>query len=78
MPDDLFAISQARTALRTGRMQALRERAQLTQADIARAVGVSQGEVCRWESLQRRPGRRMAERLGHLMLALEDAERREG
>ena len=37
----------------------IRERAEISQADLARAVGVGRATVARWEAGTRTPGRRV-------------------
>lgn len=68
---DILAISRARTHVADGSLKTVREQAQLSQADLARALGVSQACVSRWESQERQPNSPVAERLGHLLELLE-------
>ena len=75
MTRDIVAISGARRAVGDGRLRAARERAKLSQTDIARAIGVGEATVSRWESGARRPRREEAKRLAALPSAtLEKAD----
>lgn len=53
--DTLLKVAQRRRTLSPDLRRLLRERADLHQADIARALGVSPAAVSRWESGDRRP-----------------------
>jgi transcriptional regulator with XRE-family HTH domain len=68
----LVAISAARTAIREGRLRKLRERHGFSQRELARALGVGESAVSRWESGNRVPREAVAERLNVLLRALED------
>lgn len=66
---EVLAIAQLRADVRSGRARAIRERAHLSQADVARAVGVDQPTVARWEAgrfPRREHSVRYAELLSHL------------
>jgi DNA-binding transcriptional regulator YiaG len=54
-------MAQRRRNLNPDRRRLLREQADLHQADIARALGVSAAAVSRWESGTRRPQGRAGE-----------------
>ncbi len=45
----------ARYAIRTGLARELRERAGLSQIEIARALGTDVSSVCKWETDKRKP-----------------------
>ncbi len=51
----LARAQTARYALRTGLARELRERAGLSQGDIARALKVDIATISRWERCQRKP-----------------------
>ncbi len=51
----LARAQTARYALRTGLARELRQRAGLSQGDVARALGVDVGAVSRWEANKRKP-----------------------
>lgn len=53
--------------VRTGRLTELREDAGLSQGDLARALGVSQSSVSRWESGDTVPRARRAAALLELL-----------
>ena len=72
MTREIVAVSDARHAASDGRLRAARLRAKLSQADIARAVGVTEATVSRWESGVRRPRREEAKRLAALLQVLEE------
>lgn len=71
--DRLVAISAARAAIRAGRLRQLRERHGFSQRELARALGVGESTVSRWESGNRVPRAEVAERLNVLLRALEEA-----
>lgn len=71
---EVLAIAQLRADLRSGRARAIRERARLSQADIARAVGVDQPTVARWEA-GRLPRREHAARYADLLWQLDQMTR---
>lgn len=54
-PEEVLKVAQRRRNLSPDLRRLLRERADLRQADIARALGVSAAAVSRWESGARRP-----------------------
>ena len=69
---DVIEVSTARHAAADGRLRQARLRAKLSQADIARALGVTEATVSRWESGTRRPRRAEAQQLAALLRLLED------
>jgi DNA-binding transcriptional regulator YiaG len=52
--NEAMAIKRVRRLARTGQLSELREELGLSRGDVARAVGVSQPTVWRWESGKRR------------------------
>ena len=69
--DRLMAISQARSALREGRVRELRESHGLSQRELARALGVDETALSRWENGSRMPRSGAAERLYGVLKVLE-------
>jgi DNA-binding transcriptional regulator YiaG len=67
---EVLAIAQLRADLVSGHARAIRKRARLSQADIARAVGVDQPTVARWET-GRVPRRDHAVRYAELLRQLD-------
>ena len=63
-------ITEARTAARNGRARQLRENANLSQDEIAAAVGVTQQAVALWETGQRLPRGDHAAAYGRLLRRL--------
>ena len=57
---EALALKRFARLVQTGRMEVNREAAGLTQSDVARAVGVNQSTVWRWEAGERRPRPRHA------------------
>jgi transcriptional regulator with XRE-family HTH domain len=53
--NDLSLLIEGRSAVRTGSGQKLRERAGLSQSELARLTGVTPGAICRWEAGERTP-----------------------
>jgi transcriptional regulator with XRE-family HTH domain len=66
-------VSEARKAAMSGRASELRREAQLSQAEVARAVGVTAAAVSRWESGQRSPSGDLAVRYAELLRVIERA-----
>ena len=67
--NEAIARKRVRRLARTGQLTELRESVGLSQTDIARALGVDQSAVSRWERGTRNPpGRRAVE----LLELLED------
>ena len=74
--DEVLAIARLRTDLANGRARGIRENARLSQAEIARALGVDQPTVARWEGgtmPRRHHATRYAELLGRLSRLSEEA-----
>ncbi len=71
-PDGLTAIILVRQLASSGEALAIRQKAGLSQADIARAVGVAASAVARWEKGQRIPRSAAALRYGQALVALRD------
>lgn len=69
--EETLAVVRVRAWLRTGRARAIRERAGLSQADIARSVGTDPAQVSRWETRKCSPVRASALRLAILYDKLE-------
>ena len=53
--DEVLAIAQVRADMASGRARIIRERARLSQSEMARAVGVHWTTVAHWESGRRVP-----------------------
>jgi transcriptional regulator with XRE-family HTH domain len=53
--NDLSLLIEGRSAVSSGSGQKLRERAGLSQSDIARLTGVTPAAICRWEAGERTP-----------------------
>jgi transcriptional regulator with XRE-family HTH domain len=70
--DRLLAATQARAALRDGRVRKLRVRLGLSQRELAEAVGADESALSRWEAGLRVPRTAVAERLGLVLRALEE------
>lgn len=70
--DEVLALARVRSWLRSGRAREVRERAGVSQADIARAAGTNGPQVSRWESGFAVPHREMALRLAVLYEGLEE------
>jgi transcriptional regulator with XRE-family HTH domain len=75
--EEALAVTRVRSWLRTGRARAIRERAGLSQDDVARAVGTTHPQVSRWESGLYAPARGSALRLALLYDGLEEIAREE-
>jgi transcriptional regulator with XRE-family HTH domain len=75
--EEALAVTRARSWLRSGRARAIRKRAGLSQADVARAVGTDHPQVSRWESGLYAPARGTALRLALLYEQLEEIAREE-
>jgi transcriptional regulator with XRE-family HTH domain len=45
-----LAVARVRSWLRSGRARAVRERAGMSQADVARVIGTDGPQISRWES----------------------------
>jgi transcriptional regulator with XRE-family HTH domain len=75
--EEALAVARVRSWLRSGRAKAIRKRARLTQADVARAVGTDHPQISRWESGLYSPARGTALRLARLYEQLEEIIREE-
>jgi DNA-binding transcriptional regulator YiaG len=71
---EVLAVAQLRRDLLSGRARSIRERARLSQADIAHAIGVDQPTVARWEA-GRLPRREYAARYADLLWQLDQMTR---
>jgi transcriptional regulator with XRE-family HTH domain len=69
--NDLVSLSHTRKIVDTGQLRRVRQRAGLTQAELAEAVGVTSGAVCRWELGDIRPTSARARRLADVLNVLE-------
>jgi DNA-binding transcriptional regulator YiaG len=52
---DALALKRVHNLARRGKLAELREGTGLSQSDVARALGVHQSSVARWESAESRP-----------------------
>ena len=68
--NDLEKLVQVRSLTKTGAARAIRNGAQVTQSEIAEAVGVSISTVCRWELGERRPQGQSALRYAEVLNSL--------
>lgn len=59
-PVELVALSEVRRAVRTGVARRVRELAGVSQAELARALGVTPAAISYFESDDRRPSERVA------------------
>lgn len=75
--DEAMAVAQVRADLRSGRARAIREKAHLSQADVARALGTDPPTVSRWETGQCPPRRDYAVKLARLLWDLDKLAREE-
>ena len=68
--NEVLAIAQVRADMASGQARIIRERARLSQSEMARAIGVHWTTVAHWESGRRVPrgptAARYAEMLGQL------------
>ncbi|WP_173266521.1 helix-turn-helix domain-containing protein [Streptomyces pacificus] len=69
----LLRLSRIRAAANSGEARRLREAAHLSIAEVARACGVDQSTVWRWERGTRRPRGRQALAYGELIDSLRSA-----
>ena len=72
--DEVLVIAQLRADLASGRAQQIRERARLSQAEVALALEVPQPTVARWEA-GRMPRREHAVRYARLLRELDRISR---
>jgi DNA-binding transcriptional regulator YiaG len=68
---ELLEVSTARRLVRTGEAQTIRERAGVSQLEVARVLGVSDAAVSRWEAHERTPRADVAVRYAQLLRALK-------
>ena len=72
--DDVLAVAHLRAQLRndicSGRARQIREKAGLTQSEVARAIDVSQAAIAKWETGKRTPTGNVAERYAALLYRL--------
>jgi transcriptional regulator with XRE-family HTH domain len=71
--DSAVALARLRADMASGRAREVRERARLSQAEVAEAVGVTQPTVAGWESGRRKPHGDRAARYADLLARLEQA-----
>ena len=71
--NDLPALSRTRHLVDAGELRRVRERAALTQGEIAEVCGVSKSAVCRWESGEILPRSANARSLTDIIAVLERA-----
>ena len=69
---EAVTLARLRADLASGKAREVRERARLSQADVARAIGVGQPVVANWESGRRTPQREHAIKYAALLLELEN------
>lgn len=67
---ELVLLSEVRQLAAAGAITEIREKAGLSQSEIARAIGVSQAALSRWESGARRPRGKPAVALALLLRKL--------
>jgi transcriptional regulator with XRE-family HTH domain len=68
---EVLAVARLRADLISGRARAIREEAHLTQAETARAAGVSQSAVTQWEAGRRSPRGEAAIRYARFLQELD-------
>jgi len=69
----LLRLAEVRAAFSSGEAQRLREAADLSISEIARACGVDQSTVWRWERGIRKPHGRLALAYGEILDSLRSA-----
>jgi DNA-binding transcriptional regulator YiaG len=69
--DDLLHRSRVRRAFRPAVARAIRREAQVSLAEVADAIEVTEGAVSRWETGARRPRGAVADRYTALLRRLE-------
>lgn len=72
-PDELRELAWVRDAVATGKARRIREQANLTTGDVARAIEVTPVSVWRYEQQLRSPRGATALRYGRLLRSLEAA-----
>jgi transcriptional regulator with XRE-family HTH domain len=73
MAKDAIEIAKARALIRSGRAQAIRERAGLSRSEVAESVGVNDSTIARWETGERSPRGEGAKRYARLLRELAEA-----
>lgn len=63
-------LAEARRLARSGEARAIREKAGVSQAEVAAALGVHETTVARWEKGVRSPRGPVAQRYGRLIRSL--------
>jgi DNA-binding transcriptional regulator YiaG len=71
VPAQLDELVRIRRLTRTGEAREIRERARLSQQEIATALGVSVSAIHRWETNDRRPRGAAALRYAELLESLD-------
>jgi transcriptional regulator with XRE-family HTH domain len=69
--EEELTVARVRSWLRSGRARAIRRRAGMSQADVARAIGTDAPQISRWESGMTTPHRDSALKLARLYDELE-------
>jgi DNA-binding XRE family transcriptional regulator len=69
-PPDLALLAETRAQCRSGQARAIRADADLTQLEVASALGVSRAAVSQWERGQRVPSGSVALAYGRLLRQL--------
>jgi DNA-binding transcriptional regulator YiaG len=73
--DEVLAIAQVRADMASGRARAIRERARLSQSEVARALGVHWTTVAHWEAGRRSPRGETAARYAEMLWQLDKMTR---
>jgi transcriptional regulator with XRE-family HTH domain len=68
---EAVTVARVRSWLRSGRARAIRQRAGISQAEVARAVGTDHAQISRWESGSPAPHRDSALKLARLYDRME-------
>lgn len=69
-PVDLVSLSLMRRSTQDGTARVVRERAGVSQDELARTCGTTAASISRWETGERRPVGRTAERYASALFAL--------
>ena len=69
---EILFITEGREAAKSGRAAAIRRSARLSQADVARELGVTTSAVCKWERGDRVPRAAVAAKYAQLLRQLAD------
>lgn len=72
--DSAVTLARLRADVVSGRARDIRERARLSQSEVAEAVGVTQPTVAGWEAGRKMPHGERAARYADLLARLERAE----